>query len=181
MQPPRPADLVPWSADDLSLLKALTSNVAIPSCFLKSALAKECYDIHDHQLDIGFDQVATPHAEKSQLAWYDNKRKVLKWVNPSEARDSAIDTWIHRHEVMPKIKPCSHDGSCSDAVEGCHPKGLCNKFCLCPQDCHLRFTGCNCAETYGACKSSTCVCTSPSPSHFQELLWLLKVSLIIRS
>lgn len=154
----RPA---PWNDEELALLKAVASGVEIPACLLKAPFGKECYDVHEHLMKCQEEKNTNLNTiDQSELplslTWYNNKKRALKRNNSSETLDSY--TSVHKHAEMPKIKPCSHVGPCSDAIGGCHEKGLCNKLCRCSDECGLRFTGCNCAESEGACTTQKCPC-----------------------
>ncbi|KAF2476552.1 SET domain-containing protein, partial [Lindgomyces ingoldianus] len=43
--------------------------------------------------------------------------------------------------------PCSHDGSCKDALCRCFRERIpCEKICACPKSCKRRYRGCSCAK-----------------------------------
>lgn len=53
---------------------------------------------------------------------------------------------------------CIHDHGelCTNSECGCFSRGFCEKFCLCPADCQLRYPGCSCKA--GSCNTRLCSC-----------------------
>ncbi|CAD6199208.1 unnamed protein product [Caenorhabditis auriculariae] len=56
-----------------------------------------------------------------------------------------------------RLIPCNHEGPCHQNPDCiCSANGICTKFCMCSDECRIKFPGCRCAP--GNCRTKQCQC-----------------------
>lgn len=150
-------DVVPWTEDELLLLRGLyialgSTSLQLP-CLVSALLGRQCWDVYRKVLHLGLDdqplrQLANvdPNPPKVKcLPWYDRFRKELKqdWQDHLNVHD------FTRREIR---DPCNHDGPCGKGCPCVDAKLLCDRFCRCTADgCAYKYTGCACGSNGKTC------------------------------
>lgn len=146
-----------WSLTDTSMFRVVFQTFPKDYCriaqILESKTCKETKEFADNLPDE--DELNLPVADNQQTA---NVRK------KKEGKPSSRKAWVSKSvknalkgvkadQLHLSYRPCSCEGKCDKNCR-CFDD-YCEKFCKCPKDCRIRFSGCECK---GKCDSNRCPC-----------------------